>query len=46
MSSLADQLKTLGLQPTEREVVDARKTNSKTRGRPLGSGKVIPPQVS
>ncbi|MDV9042569.1 UvrD-helicase domain-containing protein [Stenotrophomonas sp. RAC2] len=39
MSTLADQLKTLGLQPTEREVVDTRKTNSKTRGRPLGSGK-------
>lgn len=39
MSTLADQLKTLGLQPTEREVVDTRKTNSKTGGRPLGSGK-------
>lgn len=39
MSTLADQLKTLGLQPTEREVVDARKSSSKTGGRPLGSGK-------
>ena len=33
MSTLADQLKTLALQPTERKVADTRKSNPSTGGR-------------